>query len=107
MTTPFLLAATALVVVIVGVLIMTQLLGLDQLGAAIWRVLAFLWAVIVTCVLLRWFLLPILICALVLLKAVILSALMIVILTIALLILLRIVLLKGASRTKGHETKEE
>jgi hypothetical protein len=100
---PLVFIVIALVMVIVGVLIMTQVVSLQQLGSAIGRLLSFLWAVIALGIILRLVLLPILECALVWLKTATVGALVIAILVIVLMVLSRIAFMKCIKPVRDYK----
>jgi hypothetical protein len=105
--TQFLFTTCGLAVVVVGILIMTQVLSLEELGSGMWRAFVFLALAFVMVWVLRTVLLPILICVLVWLKSVMLWAVVIVLATIAFMIMLRVLPLKLAKRAPQDKNHKE
>ena len=87
-----------LAVVIVGMLVMTQAISLEQVGHGIWRGFLFLALGFITVWLTKAILLPILLCGLVWLKNKMLWGLLIVLVVITAMFLLRLLALKLATR---------
>lgn len=107
MVVAFLLMSSVLAMVIVAILIMTQILNFEQIGSGLLRVLKFLWVTLVVCFLLKVFVLPILLCALVWWRAVILKIFVIVLVVIALVISLRLLLKAIDQKTRCSTQKGE
>lgn len=104
-----LLAVCVLAVIIVGILLMTQILSLEQLGMGIRRSFVLLWFAIVLLLLIRVALLPILLCGLVWLKTMMLWIFFIVIVGIASLFVGRLIFLRLVNRNarRAHSKREE
>lgn len=100
-------AMLMLVVVLVGMLLMTQILSFEQLGTGISRLLLLVALVASAAFLLKLVVLPILICALVLLKSLALLGLAIVTVLIACVVILRLCLLKLANRNARPRRRNE
>lgn len=108
MIAQFLFVASVLAVVLVGLLLITQVLSLEQLGHGISRCLWLIALAFAVVCLLRAVLLPILLCLLVWWKGVMLWALGIVLAMIALLLLPRMLLMKfGNRKTRTQHQPEE
>jgi hypothetical protein len=100
-----LFTAGVLAVVIVGMLIMMQILGWEQIGTAIRRSIALLALVFLAVWFLKVLVLPILICSLVWLKGVMLRTLVIVLVAVAMLALLRVLTRALVKRSPLHHSR--
>jgi len=97
-----------LVVVLVGMLLMTQILNFEPLGIGMWRLFFLVMLVGVGAFLLKFALLPILVCVLVLLKRLVFLGLAIVMVLIATIFVLRLVFMKLANRNaRPHRRNED
>lgn len=96
-----------LVVVLVGMLLMTQILSFEQLGTGISRLFLLVALVAGAAFLLKFVLLPVLVCALVLLKSLALIGLATVMVLIASIVVLRLCSLKLANRNARPSRRNE
>ena len=96
-----------LVVVIIGMLLMMQILTLQQVWSGIWRLLLFFLLVAGAVFLLKFVVLPIAICALVVLKSLVFFGLAIVMVLIATIFVLRLVFMKLANRNARPSRRNE
>lgn len=95
------------VVVLVGMLLMTQILSFEQLGTGIRRLFLLVALLAAAAFLLKFVLLPILLCALVLLKSLVLLGLVIFLLLTTSVVALRLGFLKLANRNARPNRRNE
>ena len=104
-----LFAVCMLGIVIVGLLVMTQIIGLEQLGRGIWRGFLMIMLTLVALWFLKAVLLPTLICWLVRLKQMFLWIAVVVVALVIALLVLRMLISKLAQRSpaKGERHRGE
>lgn len=106
MSMPFLSAFCVLAVLIIGLLVMTQTISLEQVCGGIWRCFLLLVLALVTFCLLKALLLPILTLGLIWLRQLMLWVLVIVLAVVASMLLLRMLFLKLANgNTRGNTNR--